>query len=106
MATGSEAMFPMPTSTAGSSTTTFISSSPMMVRNSPMPVPTANFTGLGNSSMMYRRAPPTVSRMKMMPSTTTAARAVSHGMPNAPTTVNAKKAFRPSPGAWANGRLA
>src|SRR6056297_520842 len=106
MATGSWAMLPSVMSVAGSSTTTYISSRPMMARNSPIPVPTANFTGSGNRRMMYSRAPMAVRMMKMIPSVTTAASAVCHGMPSAPTTVNAKKAFSPRPGAWPNGRFA
>jgi hypothetical protein len=44
--------------------------------------------------------------MKMSPSTNTAASAVCHGIPSAITTVNAKYAFNPIPGASPNGRFA
>jgi len=106
MATGLEATDPSVTSVAGSATTTPIASSPMIARNSPMPVPTASFTGVGKTLMTYSRAPTAVSAMKRSPSTTTAASAVSHGTPSAPTTVNAKKALSPSPGACPKGRFA
>jgi hypothetical protein len=105
-ATGSLATPPRVRSVAGSSTTTFIAWRPMIVRNRPIPLPTASFTGSGNTRMIYSRAPTAVSRTKITPSTTTAASAVCHGTPRAPTTVNAKKALSPSPGACANGRLA
>jgi len=55
---------------------------------------------------MYSRAPIAVNTMKMIPSTKTAASAVCHGMPKPRTTVNAKKAFSPNPGASPNGRFA
>ena len=55
---------------------------------------------------IFSRIPEAVNNIKTTPETNTPDKAVCHGMPHAPATVKAKKAFRPIPGAKAIGKFA
>ncbi len=90
----------------GSGTTMPAFLSPMKAMNSPMPAPTAILSWWGIALMIAPRTPVNASSRNSTPDTKVAASAVSHGMPNPSTTVKAKKAFSPMPGAWAIGRFA
>ena len=76
---------------------------PMKVMKSPMPAETPILSVLGIELTTSSRTLVQVSTMKITPSTNTAASATCHGMPMPRTTVKAKKALSPMPGASANG---
>ncbi len=94
------------TSVAGLSTTHPASSMPIIARNRPMPAIVAIFKSLGMAFIIAARAPVLASPKNSNPSTNTAARATSQGIPIPRHTPYKKYAFSPIPGARANGRFA
>lgn len=68
-----------------------------------MPATIALRSEAGMPSTSQRRAPVRESSRNTRPEISTAASACCHGRPAAPTTVKAKKAFRPMPGAMPTG---
>ena len=94
---------PRPRRTAGLSTMMPEPWRPMKVMKSPMPAETPILSVLGIELTTSSRTLVQVSTMKITPSTKTAASATCHGMPMPRTTVKAKKALSPMPGASANG---
>ncbi len=97
---------PRPTSVAGLSTTTPALFNPIRARNMPIPAAIALRNECGMPSTSQRRIPVTVRNRKIMPEMKTAPSACCHEKPIAPTTVKAKKALRPMPGAMPIGQLA
>ena len=79
---------------------------PINAINSPIPAVTAYFMFLGIAFTTASRTLNNDKRIKMIPSTNTAVKAISQGILFCPTTVNAKYAFSPIPDANANGKLA
>ena len=69
----------------------------------PIPTDTAFFKFVGMELKIASRMLNKESRIKITPSTKTAANAACHGYPIPSTTVYAKYAFSPIPGANANG---
>lgn len=98
--------WPMATKVAGSSTTMPAFFMPRNARNAPIPEVIANFKLSGRACTMALRTPITDRTMNSTPERNTAPSAVSHGTPIWPTTVKAKNAFSPIPGAWAKGKRA
>ena len=94
---------PRPMRVASLATTMPALRKPRKARNAPMPAVIANFRPSGIARTMACRAPITLRITNSAPEMKTAPRAVCQGYPMAPTTVKAKKAFSPMPGAWANG---
>ena len=80
--------------------------SAMMPRNIPMPAAIALRIECGMPATSQRRTPVTVRIRKMQPEMKTAPSACCQVNPSAPTTVKAKKALSPMPGAIAIGQLA
>ena len=68
-----------------------------------MPAVTANFSAFGIARTTACRTPSTENTTNSAPETNTAPSAVCHGIFWPSTTVNAKYAFSPIPGACANG---
>ena len=99
-------MWPRPTKVASLATTMPAFFSAMMPRNMPMPAATALRIECGMPATSQRRTPVTVRIRKMQPEMKTAPSACCQVKPMAPTTVKAKKALRPMPGAIAIGQLA
>ncbi len=80
--------------------------SAMIPRNRPKPAATALRIECGMPSTSQRRTPVTVRIRKITPEMKTAPSACCQVKPIAPTTVKAKKAFSPIPGAIPIGQLA
>jgi hypothetical protein len=85
------------------STTIPDSSSAMMPRKRPTPAEIASFRFLGIELMMYSRSRKTEIRRKISPEQNTPASACCHVYLSASTTVKAKNALSPMPGASAIG---
>ncbi|MFS7958304.1 hypothetical protein Hanom_Chr07g00676631 [Helianthus anomalus] len=82
---------------------------PMKARNKPIPADEEIWTGFGTSLASFARNPMAEIKRNIIPSMKTAANADSYGIlpePWKPTTVYAKYALVPIPGAKANGKLA
>ena len=94
---------PSVTSVAGLAVTIFASSSAMMPRNRPTPAEIASFKFLGIELMMYSRMRNIEIRKKITPEQNTAASACCQVNFIVSTTVKAKNALRPMPGASAIG---
>ena len=92
-----------PTRTAGLATTSPALWRPIKVMKMPMPADTPIFSVLGIELTTSSRTFVQVSRIKMTPSIKIAARATCQGIFIPSTTVKAKKALSPMPGARAKG---
>ncbi len=99
-------MSPSPMKVASLATTIPAFFSAMMPRNMPMPAATALRIECGIPATSQRRTPVTVRIRKMQPEMNTAPKPCCQVKPIAPTTVKAKNAFSPMPGAIAIGQLA
>src|SRR5690625_756110 len=75
-------------------------------RKRPIPDAMAERNDLGMPAIIQLRAPVAVNKIKIIPDIKTAPNACCQVKPNAPTTVKAKKAFKPIPGAKPMGQLA
>ena len=84
-------------------TTIFAFCRPINAIKNPIPTDTAFFRFIGIELKIASLTLNTDSTMKIRPSTNTAARAACHGYPIPMTTVYAKYALSPIPGARANG---
>ena len=80
--------------------------SAMIARNRPMPATMDARSEAGIPATSHARMPLSDSTRNTSPEMNTAASACCHGSPAAPTTVKAKNAFRPMPGAMPTGKLA
>ena len=98
-----EANDPSVTNVAGLVMTRPAFLSPMKARNIPMPAVTEYLRWCGTARTIAWRTPSTERRMKMQPEIATAPSAVCHGIFCPRTTVKAKYALSPMPGACANG---
>src|SRR5690625_2206693 len=96
----------MPTWVAGLPTTTPLLIMAIRPKNRPIPAAMAERNDLGMPAIIQVRAPLTVSKTKITPEINTAPSACCQVKPNAPTTVKAKNALRPMPGAIPMGQLA
>ena len=75
----------------------------MSVMNNPTPAPVAFFSGIGMALMIFSRMEETESIKNITPSTSTAKSANCHENSIVLTTVKAKKALSPIPGASSRG---
>ena len=73
------------------------------VMNNPTPAPMAFFRGIGMASMIFSRMVDTESMKNITPSISTAKSANCQENPMVLTTVKAKNAFNPIPGARTSG---
>src|SRR5699024_308990 len=80
--------------------------SPTKVMKNPIPALTAIFISIGIELITYSRKPVKVRMTKITPENRTPVSAVCHGISIVNTTVNAKNAFSPIPGASAIGYFA
>ncbi|MNV04132.1 hypothetical protein D3C71_944200 [compost metagenome] len=80
--------------------------SAMIARNRPIPATIADRNDAGMPDTSHARTPVSDSTRNTRPEMNTAASACCQGRPAAPTTVKAKNAFKPMPGAMPTGKLA